>query len=491
MDVAQPLEPYIAVFVVFAAPAFVMSTSFCQTGSGAAVSTAVGTSSQGPVSVVYSDNGADDNLTFGTCNVWCEFVLAFRSLAIVVVYTFRLPRKHRAQLVAVRSTLRKLWARCFCRTPALYERLEEGHDDNHEMQTLGQRATNRNTSGSVVTPSADESHLRISETDITVVRRLGQGAFGEVWEARLQPNGHRVAVKMLFAGIDDDFDESLDPNADEDFHRECDALQRVRSPHLITFFGFGVTEGGRGYIVTELMTGGSLEDVLHDSLEDLLWRTRVSIGLQVALGMDHLHQKHMLHRDLKSANVLLDEQHIKAKVCDFGLTRAVRPQRQHVVHSSFTGVTRVLPRVDSVEMPKMQPARACTLAKNCAVTVEDVRGTMTKAAGTLLWMAPEVYRGDQRYGPAVDVYSFGIVLWELATRQTPWDELPPGEAAFFKELNAALQTGRRPSIPDAVLMNHGAFVAVIQQCWAGDPVDRPTFAGVVTRLAACMRECTQ
>lgn len=74
-EVAKPLEPYIAVFVVFAAPAFVMSTSFCQRHSGASAASAA---------VVLSVGGST-NVTYGTCNVWCEFVLSFRSIGTVFV----------------------------------------------------------------------------------------------------------------------------------------------------------------------------------------------------------------------------------------------------------------------------------------------------------------------------------------------------------------------------------------------------------------------
>ena len=79
---------------------------------------------------------------------------------------------------------------------------------------------------------------------------------------------------------------------------------------------------------------------------------------------------------------------------------------------------------------------------NVGVSILGARGDMTKAAGTLLWMAPEVFRGDQSYMSAVDVYSFGVVLWELATRKTPWtEELPSDQTGFFAGLNRALQTG--------------------------------------------------
>jgi serine/threonine protein kinase len=89
------------------------------------------------------------------------------------------------------------------------------------------------------------------------------------------------------------------------------------------------------------MSGGSLEDVLHDITRDLPWTTRISIGLQIALGMEHLHAKQMLHRDLKSANVLLDER-LKAKVCDFGLARLVQPSLEQSLFSPINGRLRRL-----------------------------------------------------------------------------------------------------------------------------------------------------
>jgi serine/threonine protein kinase len=116
-------------------------------------------------------------------------------------------------------------------------------------------------------------------------------------------------------------------------------------------------------------------------------------------------------------------------------------------------------------------------------------GTMTKAVGTLRWMAPEVFRGDQTYTSAVDVYSFGIVMWELATREVPWaSELPSGELNQFIHLNLALQTGRRPVIPTSVSVEHSSFVAVMKKCWAGDPADRPPFSEAVEDLASCLRD---
>ena len=202
----------------------------------------------------------------------------------------------------------------------------------------------------------------------------------------------------------------------------------------------------------------------------------------------------MLHRDLKSPNILLDKQ-FRAKVCDFGLTRVMRVARAHIVHSPFTGTTRLLPAdipIDINSFPLRVSEPSSALSSETTVSIEDRNGHMTKAAGTTRWMAPEVFRGDRIYGRAVDVYSFGMVMWELTTLRTPWMELEgDGEydgVEFFKKLNRALQTNRRPTIPAVVALNYPHYVAVMQQCWEGDPADRPPFSLVVNELAACLRE---
>ena len=127
-----------------------------------------------------------------------------------------------------------------------------------------------------------------------------------------------------------------------------------------------------------------------------------------------------------------------------------------------------------------------------AVVSDDVLGTttMTKATGTLLWMAPEVFRGDTRYGSESDVYSFGIVMWELATRQLPWAELRSSDSAdFFTGLNRALQLGQRPLIPPDIEAEQHRFVSLMRECWASNPSDRPLFADtIVPRLAKLLSD---
>lgn len=104
--------------------------------------------------------------------------------------------------------------------------------------------------------------------------------------------------------------------------------------------------------------------------------------------------------------------------------------------------------------------------------------------------APEVFRGDQSYGSPVDVYSFGIIMWEISTRQKPWSDL--GDDASFigliKLLTTALQTGRRPKIPAALAKAQGMYVEAMEQCWGGDPAERPSFAEVAQILGRCIQE---
>lgn len=98
------------------------------------------------------------------------------------------------------------------------------------------------------------------------------------------------------------------------------------------------------------------------------------------------------------------------------------------------------------------------------------------------------YRGDTAYSAAVDVYSFGVIMFEIATRESPWQELEAcDDTELFRELNKALQDGRRPTIPPEIVQSQPVYVELLRQSWAGDPADRPTFPELSQALADLVR----
>jgi serine/threonine protein kinase len=121
-------------------------------------------------------------------------------------------------------------------------------------------------------------------------------------------------------------------------------------------------------------------------------------------------------------------------------------------------------------------------AANAAIC-ESGSASMTRAVGTQLWMAPEVFFGRTGYGPEIDVYSFGIIMWELATRKTPWCELEAEDYIDqFRKLDAALCDNRRPALPNGFEAEHAVYTATLRTCWATDPAKRPSFDQIIFSL---------
>lgn len=109
--------------------------------------------------------------------------------------------------------------------------------------------------------------------------------------------------------------------------------------------------------------------------------------------------------------------------------------------------------------------------------------TMTSGVGTPLWMAPELLVRGHKYGQPIDVYSFSIVMWELATRATPReaDIDERDDARFCMALYQAVRDGQRPSIPPDSEFG-AAYFALMQQCWSKRPDDRPAFVSIVQTM---------
>ncbi|EFJ40275.1 hypothetical protein VOLCADRAFT_69740, partial [Volvox carteri f. nagariensis] len=209
------------------------------------------------------------------------------------------------------------------------------------------------------------SEWELDPTKIAIGRRLAVGGFGEVFLAKYE--GTLVAVKRLLA---------TDSDTAQRFVDEVHMLARLRHPNLLLFMGYTLTP--EPSIVTEFMARGSLFHILrHAGNRPPDPRMQRAVAMSVARGMAYLHSRAppILHLDLKSPNVLVDDRW-RVKIADFGLSRV----RQRTYVSSGA------------------------------------------AAGSPEWMAPEVLRCDH-YAEAADVYSYGVILWELLTGQAPWADL--------------------------------------------------------------------
>eukprot|EP00249_Psilotum_nudum_P023813 c28991_g1_i1 orf=309-3122(-) len=266
--------------------------------------------------------------------------------------------------------------------------------------------------------------LEIPWEDLTLKERIGAGSFGTVHRADW--HGSDVAVKIL---VGQDFcEERL-----QEFMREVEMMKRVRHRNVVLFMG-AVTKPPNFAIVTEYLPRGSLFRLLHRAgARDMLDEKRqIRIALDVAKGMNYLHQRSppIVHRDLKSPNLLVDSTWV-VKVCDFGLSR-----------------------------------------------FKANKFLSQSAAGTHEWMAPEVLR-DEPSNEKCDVYSFGVILWELVTLQRPWSGLSHAEV-----VGAVGFQNRRLQIPKDV---NPKIAAIIELCWASDPRQRPSFASIMESLKSLQK----
>ncbi|KAM0049681.1 putative protein kinase TKL-CTR1-DRK-1 family [Helianthus debilis subsp. tardiflorus] len=257
----------------------------------------------------------------------------------------------------------------------------------------------------------------IDFSEITVGTRVGIGFFGEVFRGIW--NGTEVAIKVFL-------EQDLTAENMEDFCNEISILSRLRHPNVILFLG-ACTRPPRLSMVTEYMEMGSLYYLIHLSgqKKKLSWRRRLKMLRDICRGLMCIHRMKIAHRDIKSANCLVNK-HWTVKICDFGLSRMM------------------------TESP-----------------MKD-----TSSAGTPEWMAPELIRNEP-FTEKCDIFSLGVIMWELCTLNRPWEGLPPERVVY-----SVANEGSRLDIPE------GPIGRLIADCWA-EPQDRPSCEEILTRLLDC------
>ncbi|TVU50977.1 hypothetical protein EJB05_02376 [Eragrostis curvula] len=244
--------------------------------------------------------------------------------------------------------------------------------------------------------------------------RVASGSCGDLFHGNYL--GEDVAVKVLRA-------EHLNKNVWNEFTQEVYILREVQHTNVVRFIG-ACTKPPQFCIITEYMSGGSLYDFVHKQHNVLELPTLLKFAVDVCRGMCYLHERGIIHRDLKTANLLMDKDQV-VKVADFGVAR-----------------------------------------------FQDQGGIMTAETGTYRWMAPEVIN-HQPYDNKADVFSFAIVLWELITSKIPYDTMTPLQAAV------GVRQGLRPGLPRKA---HPKLLDLMQRCWEADPSNRPTFPDILAEL---------
>lgn len=256
----------------------------------------------------------------------------------------------------------------------------------------------------------------LSKHDFVVGKCLGSGGFSKVYAAVRVSTRQVCAIKVLKY-------KNLKGDKFTLYEREIKILAKCQHPFIMGFVGF--TAEPPYAICTEYIRNGSLWHILRDRHSKPLTGTQKTlIALGIAQGVMRLHQLNIIHRDLKSLNVLLDK-YMLPKVCDFGLSRFSNDE--------------------SAEF-------------------------FTVRVGTCQWMAPELVVGVP-YNEKVDVYSYGMILWELLTGKAPfmgWNEIELARAVVHE--------GKRPDIP---AKTPEKLASLITACWSADPNDRPSMSDIV------------
>lgn len=268
--------------------------------------------------------------------------------------------------------------------------------------------------------AADEFSVDLSKLFLGL--KFAHGAHSRLYHGIY--NDEAVAVKIIRAP-DDDESGVLAARLEKQFSREVTLLSRLHHSNVIKFVA-ACRKPPVYCVVTEYLSEGSLRAYLH-KLEDksLPLEKLIAIALDIARGMEYIHSQGVIHRDLKPENVLIDQE-FHLKIADFGI--------------------------------------ACEEAY-CDSLADD--------PGTYRWMAPEMIK-RKSYGRKVDVYSFGLVLWEMVAGAIPYEDMNPIQAAF-----AVVNKNLRPVIPKDC---PSAMRVLIEQCWSLQPDKRPEFCQVVKIL---------
>ncbi|KAJ7440163.1 kinase-like domain-containing protein [Mycena latifolia] len=257
-----------------------------------------------------------------------------------------------------------------------------------------------------------------------VGQQIAAGAFGDIWKGLVR--GQSVSVKIMRLFRDADVKAAL-----QEFGREALIWRQLSHPNLLPFFGLYYLDS-RLCLVSPWMSNGHVLEFLKNAPPDT---DRVSLILDIALGLEYLHSKHVVHGDLKGMNILVTPSR-RACLADFGLSSIADAMTLRFTHS----------------------------------TSASTRG------GTARYQAPELIATDNPNHFESDVYAFACVCYEILTGKPPFFEIPRDVTVSIKVLG-----GLRPSRPETLPPD--ALWVLLQDCWEEEPAKRPDVKRIIQRLA--------
>ncbi|CAL5201124.1 unnamed protein product [Lathyrus oleraceus] len=279
------------------------------------------------------------------------------------------------------------------------------------------------------------AHLLEATNGFSSESLIGSGGFGEVYKAKMK-DGSVVAIKKLI---------HVTGQGDREFMAEMETIGKIKHRNLVPLLGY-CKVGDERLLVYEYMKYGSLETVLHERTKNskLAWETRKNIALGSARGLAFLHHScipHIIHRDMKSSNILLDE-NFEARVSDFGMARLVNALDTHL--------------------------------------------TVSTLAGTPGYVPPEYYQSF-RCTAKGDVYSYGVILLELLSGKRPINSSEFGDDNNLVGWSKKLYRERRVSEildPDLVSQTSSEgealqYLRIAFECLEERPYRRPTMIQVM------------
>lgn len=268
--------------------------------------------------------------------------------------------------------------------------------------------------------------------DFKMLEEIGRGKYGIVYKCIRKPGKKNKTEKLCACKF---FQNVVKPDK---FIKEVQCQARLHHECILSLEGFCFPFFNKGdyAVITELMTNGSLRQVVENVSKSMAppdWDfIRYKNIFGIAAGMAFMHQTNVIHRDLKTENIMLDKD-FNPKIADFGFSKIFQEGTQNEIQQ-------------------------------------------TVGIGTPAYMAPEAF-DSEHYSNKVDVFSYAIILYELLTSKKPWGDDPK---LTLYTLALKIKEGKRPNIVRNEIPEK--YQELIEKCWDNNPEVRPSFIEIVNDM---------